>query len=430
MLQTGAKAAFPAKLRPLFDPYRYKVAYGGRGSAKSWSFARALLILGAQGTLRILCTREVQKSIKDSVHRLLGDQIINLGLESFYTVMRDEIRGRNGTEFLFAGLSDQTADSIKSFEGVDKVWVEEAQTVTKRSWDILVPTIRKDDSEIWVSFNPDLDTDETYVRFVANPPQNAFVTPINYSDNPWFPKVLEAERMHAKDTMAPDDYESIWEGRCRKAASGAIYANEVEDAFLEQRIRDVPYDPLLLVHCIWDLGWNDAMSIVMVQRVSSELRVIDYLEDSHKTLDWYVGELVRRGYNYGEDWLPHDAQHRDYKTGKSTSEMLEAMGRKVQITPSVGVEAGIKIVRMMFRRVYFDRVKTDRLINCLKRYKRSINAQTREPGAPLHDEHSHGADAFRYLGVVADMLKSSGRPKAGDWRTHINSSRRGSAAAA
>ena len=124
---------FPEKLGYLFEQYRYKVAFGGRGSAKSWSYARALLLLGTQHKLRILCTREVQKSIKDSVHKLLGDQIQALGLGQFYEVLENEIRGENGTEFTFAGLANHTVESIKSYEGVDIVWVEEAQTVEKRS---------------------------------------------------------------------------------------------------------------------------------------------------------------------------------------------------------------------------------------------------------------------------------------------------------
>ena len=147
------EARFPPKLEFLFHPKRNKVAYGGRGGAKSWGFARALLIMAAQRPLRILCTREVQKSIKDSVHKLLSDQIEALGLGAVYQVLATEIRGINGSEFLFSGLADQTVESIKSFEGVDIVWLEEARAVTRRSLRILIPTIRKDGSEIWFSFN-------------------------------------------------------------------------------------------------------------------------------------------------------------------------------------------------------------------------------------------------------------------------------------
>lgn len=388
----------------LFEPYRYKVAYGGRGSSKSWSFAAALLILGTMNPERILCAREVQKSIRDSVHRLLCDQIERLGLSDFYDVFDTEIRGRNGTLFVFSGLSNQTADSIKSFEGVTVCWVEEAQTITKRSWTILAPTIRKEDSEIWVTFNPELDTDFIYDFFVNNPPPNSCVKQVNYHQNPWFPDVLEQERLHFKATNTEEDYNQIWGGMCRSAVSGAIYATEVQEALKNGQFCNVPYDPKLKVHTVFDLGWNDAMTISMVQRLRSEIRIIDYIEESHKTLDWYIAELHKRPYNWGYDWLPHDAKHKDFKTGKSTVELLRAAGRKTKEVPQIGIEAGIKAARMLMRQTYFEKTKAARLIECLKRYRRSINQQTNEPGSPVHDEFSHGADNFRYLAVIADKL--------------------------
>lgn len=398
-------ARFPSKLQFLFAPARYKVAYGGRGAAKSWGFARALLIQGYDRPLRILCAREIQKTIADSVHKLLSDQIVALGLEAYYRVQESAIYGTNGTEITFAGLRQQDIGKIKSYEGVDICWVEEAQMVTKKSWDVLIPTIRKEGSEIWVSFNPELDTDETYQRFVLNPPPNSVVQKINYADNPWFPKVLDDERLHlmASDSEA---YRNVWEGECRSSVEGAIFAREVAQIHEQKRIRPVPYDPLLKVHTIWDLGWNDQMSIVLVQRASSELRVLEYIEDSHRTLDDYVAQLKERRFNWGHDWLPHDGQAKDYKSGKSAEEIIKALGRSPKIVPKLDVEAGIKAARMVLPRCYFDETKTLRLVDCLKRYRRAINANTQEPGAPLHDEYSHGADAFRYLAVVADQLSN------------------------
>lgn len=388
------------------------MAFGGRGGAKSWGFARALLILGAQKRLRILCTREVQKSIKDSVHKLLCDQIEALGLGRFYEVQATVIKGRNGTEVLFAGLSDLTAESIKSFEGVDIVWCEEAQAISKRSWDILIPTIRKDGSEIWISMNPELDTDETWLRFVQSPPPDTALMQVNYPDNPWFPKVLEEERQHAERTMPRADYENIWEGKCRPALAGAIYAEEVGELVESGRFCDVQYDPALKVHVIWDLGWNDAMSLILVQRHLSSLRVIEYLEDSHKTLDWWSSELRQRRYNWGKLWLPHDGAHGDYKTGKSAQQILEAMDWSVEITPSQPVETGIRQGRMALARTYLDKTKASRLLECLKRYRRTVPVSTGEPGKPLHDEWSHGADAFRYLAINAEqLLNVSDAPK-------------------
>ena len=394
----------------LFKPWRFKVMHGGRGSSKSWSVARALLILAAQKPLRVLCTREVQKSIKDSVHRLLTDQIQALGLGHLYEVLETEIRGANGSLFVFAGLAQHTVESIKSFEGVDIVWVEEAQVVTKRSWDVLTPTIRKPGSEIWLTLNPDMDTDETYVRFVQAPPANAWVQQVNYTDNPWFPEVLEQERL---DTLRrdPENYPNIWEGRPKRVAAGAIYRHEIDKLFADGRVRPVPYDPVLKVHTVWDLGWNDAMTIGFFQRASSELRVIDYIEDSHHTLDWYVAEIEKRTYRWGTDFLPHDARARNTQTGKSTEEALKAMGRNTYVHDADSTEEGIKSARLVFSRCYFDETKTARLVECLKRYKRKINQRTGEPMEPEHDEYSHGADMFRYAAMSVELMGNSAPQK-------------------
>lgn len=397
----------PEKLGFLFQPYRYKVAHGGRGSGKSWGFARALLVLAAQTKLRVLCTREVQKSIKDSVHKLLADQIESMGLGSVYTVEQARIYNALGSEFIFAGLSDQTAESIKSYEGVDIVWVEEARNVSDRSWQILIPTIRKLGSEIWVTFNPELDTDATYVRFVANPPTNGYVVQMNFEDNPWFKNTeLVQERLDDQRTLKDTEYAWKWLGRCKPAIEGAIYADEVAQAVEQGRITNVPYDPRLKVHVIFDLGWNDAMTMTLAQRQVSELRVIEYIEVNQRTLDWCSNELKGRGYNWGSLWLPHDGEHGDYKTGLSAKQMMERLGWDVQIVPNYpgALEDGIRKARMALPRTYFDRDKAARLVECLRRYRRNRPASTGEPGRPVHDEFSHGADGYRYLSVVADQL--------------------------
>lgn len=367
-----------------------------------------MLIRGAERPLRILCAREVQKSIKDSVKQLLDDQISNLGLNDVYDSLRDEIRGRVGTQFLFAGLSDLTAESIKSYEGIDIAWVEEARAVTKRSWSILIPTIRKEGSEIWVSFNPELDTDDTYTRFVVNSPPGAVVVKTSWRDAKemgWWTEKLEAERLHLQ-AADPIEYDNIWEGNPRQAVEGAIYAREIAAMHTEKRYGRVPYDPVLKVHTIWDLGFADSMAIVFAQRLASEIRIIDYLEDSHKRLDEYVTMLKAKPYNYGTDWIPHDGAARDIKTGKSTEEHLRDMGRNVRVIPIGDVEEGIKAARQMFPRVYFDE-KAIALVDHLKRYRRHIPKTTNEPATPVHDAHSHGADAYRELAMVADQLYNS-----------------------
>ncbi len=208
------RADFPSKLDFLFQPARYKVAHGGRGGAKSWGFARALLIQAAERKLRVLCARELQNSIQDSVHKLLAEQVDALGLGSFYEVQQASIRGRNGSEFIFSGLRSNIT-KIKSMEGLDVVWIEEAQTVSSDSWDVLIPTVRKDGSEIWVSFNPDQDSDPTYERFVKKPPPGAAVVQIGWQDNPWLPRVLRDEKDYLYSTD-PEAAAHVWGGETRK----------------------------------------------------------------------------------------------------------------------------------------------------------------------------------------------------------------------
>lgn len=420
-MRLSVNVRIPSKLKPLYDPWRYKVMYGGRGGGKSHSVAQVLLHLGTLRPLRILCGREIQKSMRDSVIRLLADKIGELGLQDFYTVLETEVRGLNGTLFLFTGLQSHTISSIKSFEGVDIVWIEEAQCVSKKSWDVLIPTIRKEGSEIWMTLNGELDTDETWVRFVARPSPDTWACEINWWDNPWFPETLNLERLKAKRSMSREEYEQIWEGKPSSVAAGAIYREEIKALLESGRVRDVPYDPKLPVHTVWDLGWNDAMTIGFVQRGPMDVRVIDYIEDSHRTLDWYVAQIEKRPYRWGYDFLPHDGSTANFHTGKTTQEMLNEMGRRAITLGKLGVEDGIRLARMMFPRTYFDRDKTERLVECLRRYRRAINQKTNEPMGPLHDEFSHGSDMFRYMAQAVELMVWNTEPDyeeapAPDWR--------------
>jgi predicted phage terminase large subunit-like protein len=222
----------PKKLYPIFKPMRYKVMHGGRGGGKSQTIARVLLAMGAQKKLRILCAREVQKSLRDSVYKLLSDLISEMKLDVpnedtggfSYEVQNNTILGSNGTEFVFTGLLEQTMSSIKSFEGVDICWIEEAHSVSEVSWDILVPTIRKPGSELWISFNPTLEEDEVYQRFILSPPANAWICEINWRDNPWFPAELEEERKQM-EFRNPDKYQHVWEGKCQ-SLTGVMFKRE------------------------------------------------------------------------------------------------------------------------------------------------------------------------------------------------------------
>lgn len=421
------KLQLPRKLKFLMDMHSYKIAYGGRNGLKSWNFARALLTLGITQDLRILCVREVQESIAKSVHQLLKDQVQDLGYGDLYDVTDEVIRCRiRNTQFGFTGLSNLTADSIKSFEGTDVCWAEEAHKITKRSWQILLPTLfRTPNAEMWVSFNPDLEDDETWQRFVVHPPEGAMVVEMNYRDAVacgWFPD--EQEKLRQYDLVySKADYDNIWEGKPRSSVAGAIYTTEITDMVREQRYRPMPYDPRLPVHRIWDLGWNDRMVVVMVQKPQpSVLNVVNYIEDSRITYAEMVAALDQLRYKWGDDWLPHDSTQHHPTSGTNAKKQLQglvAAGSRVRDIPKSDPEARVRAARMMFPRIYMDNTKRDTppdrpdrvlgagyLMERLKRYKRHVPKNTGEDAGPVHDLSSHGADAFGGLAEIVDRIRN------------------------
>jgi len=406
------KVEFPKKLECLFKPSRYKVLWGGRGGAKSWGIARALLIQGAIKPLRILCAREFQTSIKDSVHKLLSDQIASMELTEFYEITDRTIRGKNGSEFNFVGLKNNVAN-VKSYEGVDICWVEEGQSVSARSWDVLIPTIRKEQSEIWVSFNPELESDNTYQRFIIHSPNDAQVVKVNWSDNPWFPETLRLEKdaLKARDLEA---YNTVWEGVCRQTVTGAIFAKELQMAELDGRITRVPYDATKPVHAIFDLGWSDATAIWLLQFIGMETRIIRYIENNQQTISWYLSQLQTFGYVYDTLWLPHDAENKTLAgNGRSIEEIVRASGYKTRIVPRVPVVDSINAARTIFPNCYFDRENTHQGLQCLRHYRYEVDPDTGMfSKTPLHDQYSHGADAFRYIGLMINEPKKPIRQKA------------------
>lgn len=240
----------PEKLIPVLEPYPYKVLYGGRGSAKSRTIAKVLLAKGLERKRLILCTRELQKSTKDSVHRVLVSQIEEMDLGEFYHYNKQGIYGKNGTEFIFEGLRNNT-EAIKSMEGVDDCWCEEAENISEESWDLLIPTIRKDGAEIWISFNPADEMDDTYQRFVVNPPNDALVIQMNWRDNPWFPGILRNQMIACKEA-SEKKYRHIWEGEPNIDYEDAIIEPEWFEAAIDahkrlgfeaEGIRVISFDP-------------------------------------------------------------------------------------------------------------------------------------------------------------------------------------------
>ena len=405
-----SKVEFPEKLEILFEPSRYKVLYGGRGGAKSWGIARALLIVAAMRPTRILCAREFQTSIKDSVHKLLSDQIYAMGLDAHFEITQNAIRGLNGSEFAFVGLKNNIAN-VKSYEGVDICWVEEANTTSKMSWSILIPTIRKESSEIWISFNPELETDETYQRFVANPPENCKVVKVNWQDNPWFPETLRLEKdaLFVRDREA---YNTVWEGMCRQTVDGAIFAKEMQQADFEGRITKVPYEATKPVLAIFDIGWSDATAVWFLQFVGMETRLIRYYETNQTTMSDILAKMQTFGYVYDTLYLPHDAQNKTLAAnGRSIEDIVRSAGFNVRIIDRVPIADSINAARTIFSKCYFDRENCYEGLQCLRHYRYDTDPET---GAfsrkPLHDNYSHGADAFRYIGLMINEPRKT-KPK-------------------
>ena len=402
------KAEFLDKLQGLFEPHPYKVLYGGRDGVKSWSIARALLLIGANPSIlwpgrtegvRILCGRETMDSIRESVHQLLTDQIVNLGLENFYKPLQSEIRGLNGTEFVFAGLRKQTVSSIKSYEAIDICWIEEASVVSRRSLTILLPTIRKPGSEMWFSLNPDLETDAVYQDFVLAPPPNSFVCRTSYRDNIWLSPESQQkiETLRVKD---PDTYEHVYEGATRSTVENAIYKAQIKQCELDGRIRSVPYDQTMAVDTYWDLGFGDRVAIWAAQRAPFETRVIRYYQDDHQPITHYLKEMQSWGYILGTCYLPWDGATKELGTGKSIEDVMRAAGFKVSIARRLEVHQGINAVRELFPKLYFDSKLCADGLSYLRRYQygpeTALGVSRREP---LHNDASHPADALRTMAV-------------------------------
>jgi phage terminase large subunit len=418
----------PPKLKFLLEPAPYKVTPHGRGSGTSWSCARVLLQQGKKERLRVPCARETMQSIKDSVHTLLKEQIERLQYERFYEVRENAVEGKNGTLFTFHGLKHNVS-GIKSLEGSDRFWVEEAESVSKASWDVLEPTVfRRPTSELWINFNPQLDTDETMTRFVTTPRPKSVVQHLTYRDNPWFPEFLDVLRRDDLAKMTTEDYENIWEGKCRSAVVGAVYGEELKACRAEDRICRVPVDRTKPVDTFWDLGFGDATAIWFAQAVNGWYHIVDYLEDSGETIEHYLIQLQNRGYLYGTDWVPHDAVdtiiHKRLSGDRSRSieGLMRAAGRKVRIVPKMHVHEGINATRTMLPQCRFDEERCKLGLHWLRLYQWGPPAAS---GAvkrdPLHNEASHAADALRGLAIAMKQPKlapvKKDRPKvyAGAW---------------
>ncbi len=449
-LRKELEFAYPEIFQPLDLPARFKVLYGGRASAKSWTVARKLLKRGMANRLRILCTRELQKSIKQSVHKLLKDQIAALGLEWFYDVQADGIYGKNGTEFMFLGIRHNT-DEIKSTEGVDIVWIEEAHNLTAGGWDIIEPTIRKDGSEIWVVYNTRFKFDFAHQKFVMHePPPGSIVIFANYWDNPWLPKVIRDSIEHMKET----DYEkylNIYCGELKKLAEGAIFGKQVTKVEKEGRRCYIQLEPNAEFFSFMDVGRNDETAIWFMQRAGGQNRMVDYFEGRLEEIPYYAKFMNYWGWPFGMHYMPHDAEHKRLgMDNKSIEDQFNDLG----IRPSTIVEriqekvTAHELAREIMGKTWFHRgsdldkapkeaegyypftenedmmTRTRRCERgwealCNYRYKYNEEDDVYHKTAH-HDWASNGADAFMQYAQSDFKTKAGARDKYSDWSQPIN----------
>jgi phage terminase large subunit len=402
----------------LFDPtYKFVSMRGGRGGGKTDTVAMVLILIAYTKKLRVLCFREVQNSIRQSVYASLKKQIERLKLESFFANSTDnEIRGANGSLFIFKGLRDQTVENIKSFSDIDLCWGEEARVLTERSLQVLIPTIRNEGARFFFTWNPQLDTDAVYQRYALNTRENVKDIEVNYKHNPWFPNTMDEERVEDLKRLPSDQYDWIWEGKILPARVGSVYFNEYKHALDQNRVTRVAVDPMLAVHQFWDLGVSDDTAIILVQIHLSEVRCVGYIANRGKPLSFYNDEVRAWGREHGVTmwgtvYLPHDAAARSLHTGVNTDQMMKSFGwENTKIGPRLAVDIGIRAARMMWPTVWIDRDNCGQLIECLKNYSYKENADG-SLGEPLHDNFSHGADAFRYIALEREKLTETLKKK-------------------
>lgn len=394
----------PEPFIELFEPsqhWRHIGYHGGRSSAKSTTVGTSLAIKASVQPLRILCCREVQNSIADSVHKLLADQIQKYKLPG-WEITRETIRNRNGSEFIFKGLHGN-AQSIKSLEGIDICWVEEAQAVSMDSIDILIPTIRKPNSYFIWTFNRLAENDPVWERIFKNPDDRTYVRQVNSNE---VEQLLSPEIIHEREKMRRDNpelYEHVWLGKPITVNTGSVFGKQLAQAREDGRIGHVAYDDALGVYTAWDLGVGDATAIWFYQVTSGgEIHFIDHYESSGEDLGHYISLIQNKPYNYNKHFLPHDAKARELQTGTTRTEFFQNRGiynvevlRPTRFT--LGQDDISMLARPKFSKCWFDENKCRRGLECLRAYHYEYDEKNRLlRDRPCHDWSSHSASAFIY----------------------------------
>ena len=322
------------------------------------------------------------------------------GIDDFYDVLNTETRGKNGTVFTFVGLHHNISN-IKSMHNVKKFWGEEAQTFSQNSLQILFPTIRAEGSELIFTMNPILEEDPAYQMLVVNPPPDSLVVKVNYSDNPYFPEVLRKEMEHLK-VKNYQEYLHVWEGNCKAAVEGAIFAKELSLAQEQGRILHVPYNEARPVDTFWDLGHSDQTAIWFAQIVGFEYRILRYYSNSQEKMQHYIKYLQSLPYTYGTHYLPHDAANEQLGQEKTIEQQARGSLGRVFVIPRVPHKVNsIEAARSVFGNCYFDKELCADGLSCLRRYAYRVDPETGKISKePEHNIWSHGADAFQCLGMA------------------------------
>ena len=419
----------PRVFAPLLQPARYKGVYGGRGSGKSHFMAealieRALLIPGHRG----VCIREVQKTLKESSKRLLEDKIQQMGLGTGqgFKVWNECIETPGDGILTFQGMTDSSAESIKSLEGYLTAWCEESQTMSARSLQLLRPTIRAPDSELWFSWNARRKSDPVDALLRSEtPPTGTVCLLANWRDNPYFPAVLEQERL---DCLAndPDQYGHIWEGEYAGLLVGAYYAKVLNEAKAQGRLGHVARDPLLPLQAFIDIGGtgarSDAFTLWIAQLVGREVRVLDYYEVQGQPLEAHLSWMRQGGYTPQNTrvYLPHDGVQHDKVYSVTYEGSFQDAGYDTTTVPNQGRGAALLRVaagRRLFPSLWIDG-KCAAGVDALGWYHEKRDEARQIGLGPKHDWSSHGADSFGLMAVVMEE-----QMKASQWAGDIDYSR-------
>jgi phage terminase large subunit len=394
---------------------------GGRGGGKSHGVGGALAILGAQQQTRIVCAREIQESLRDSVKQLIEDKITDYGLEGYYDVQRDEIVGLNGSRFVFKGMW-RNPDALKSLEGADIFWGEEAARFSDRSIRLIRPTLRKPGSRMIWTWNPEFDHQpvDRLFRGEAGPPPKtdqyplgSIVREVSWRDNPWFADTPLAAERENDFRVNPALAEHVWEGAYMVAHEGAYYAKQIRDAREEGRVTYVPKDALMDVRAFWDIGTRDHTAIWVAQYVDKQINIIDHYEAANQPLSSHLNWLRSRGYDGCLCVLPHDGTHVNHITANPFEAHVREAGFRTQVVKNQGKGAAmqrVEALRRIFPKLWFNEETTRHGMKAIASYHERRDEHRNFGLGPDHDWSSHSADALGLLAVAyEEPRKSSNR---------------------